>query len=192
MTDKETTIIDAIDYGPLAVLVGTWVGVKGLDVSPAPDGSSENSPYSDELSFTPMSSLCNANEQQLVAMRYHHIVKRLADDEVFHDQIGHWMYESKTGLLMHSISIPRGVTLLAGGEVQNKDGATVFNVSATEGSETFGITQSPFMAEKARTKAYRMQVSVSNDTLTYAQTTSLYIYGKDFEHSDDSMLKRAL
>lgn len=189
MTERNTTI-DGVDYGPLASLAGNWAGKKGLDVSPAPDGGTENSPYSDALSFTPVGSLTNASEQHLVAMRYHHVVTRLSDGEVFHDQIGHWIFEPASGLLMHSISIPRGVTLLAGGKVHTKDGETVYSVSAEAGAETFGITQSPFMAEKARTKAYRMQICVKGNTLSYSQCTSLYIYGKDFEHSDESTLNR--
>jgi hypothetical protein len=187
---QQDTIIDGVNYGPLACLIGTWVGEKGLDVSPAADGSAENEPYSDELSFTPLGSVTNACKQQLVSMRYQHIVKRLSDGAVFHDQIGHWIWEPATGLVMHSISIPRGVTLLAGGDVRAADGEMVFSVSAEEGSETYGINQSAFMAGNARTKAYKMQVRVAGDTLSYAQATSLHIYGKDFEHTDKSTLTR--
>jgi len=28
-----------IDYGPLAGLIGTWTGSKGLDIAPEPDGT---------------------------------------------------------------------------------------------------------------------------------------------------------
>ena len=34
-TVSEQTIIDGIDYGPLAVLVGIWKGDKGVDRAPA-------------------------------------------------------------------------------------------------------------------------------------------------------------
>ena len=34
----------AIDYGPLAGLIGSWRGEKGMDVSPEPDGE-ERSPF---------------------------------------------------------------------------------------------------------------------------------------------------
>ena len=33
-----------IDYGPLALLIGTWEGDKGVDIAPEPDGT-ENNPY---------------------------------------------------------------------------------------------------------------------------------------------------
>ena len=30
---------EEVDYGPLALLLGTWEGDKGLDISPEPDRS---------------------------------------------------------------------------------------------------------------------------------------------------------
>ena len=38
------TTIDGVDYGPLAALVGTWKGAKGVDRAPEPDGEERN-PY---------------------------------------------------------------------------------------------------------------------------------------------------
>ena len=34
-----------IDYGPLAALIGTWEGDKGVDVAPEPDGTEEKLYY---------------------------------------------------------------------------------------------------------------------------------------------------
>ncbi len=39
-----TEQLDAIDFGPLTGLIGTWVGDKGVDRAPEPDGE-ERSPY---------------------------------------------------------------------------------------------------------------------------------------------------
>jgi len=44
--------------------------------------------------------------------------------------------------------------------------------------------------EKAKTKAFKMNLSVKDNELNYYQTTSLHIYGKDFEHTDRSTLLR--
>jgi hypothetical protein len=66
----------------------------------------------------------------------------------------------------------------------------VFNVKAEAGSDTFGIIQSPFMLEKAKTTAFQMQMSVTQNTLSYKQVTSLFIYGKEFKHVDQSVLQR--
>ncbi|WP_241087453.1 hypothetical protein [Candidatus Vondammii sp. HM_W22] len=66
----------------------------------------------------------------------------------------------------------------------------MFNVEAKAGSDTFGIVQSPFMLEKAKTKAFRINLSVKDCELNYHEVTSLHIYGKDFEHVDESILFR--
>ena len=91
---------------------------------------------------------------------------------------------------MHSLSIPRAVCLLAGGKYQEKNGKSIFDVQANVDSQTFGIVQSPFMLEKAKTKVFKMNLSVKGDELNYHEITSLHIYGKDFEHVDKSTLFR--
>jgi len=81
--------------------------------------------------------------------------------------------------------------LLAGGEITQNGDEYIFNVKATTGSETFGVVQSPFMLDKATTKAFQMSLCVKGDQLSYEETTSLHIYGKDFEHTDRSSLIRS-
>ena len=132
----------------------------------------------------------NDEEQNLVSVRYHHIVRKKENGHIFHDQIGHWIYEKSTNLIMHSLSIPRGVCLLAGGRYQEENGDSIFDVEASAESQTFGIVQSPFMLEKAKTKAFKIHMSVAGDQLSYREVTSLHIYGKDFEHVDESTLYR--
>jgi hypothetical protein len=46
------------------------------------------------------------------------------------------------------------------------------------------------MLEKAETKAFKMRLSVNGNELNYREVTSLHIYGKDFEHVDESTLYR--
>lgn len=187
-----STTIDGIDYGPLAQLLGKWIGNKGLDNAPDANAAPDLSPFTDELTFTIDGPAENAEEQQLVSVKYHHVVRKLENGRIFHNQIGHWIYEPSTGLIMHSLSIPRAVCLLAGGEIQQKDGETIFEVDAKAGSETFGIVQAPFMLEKAKTRAFHMRLSVKDDELSYEETMSLHIYGKDFEHVDKSTLTRVI
>ena len=40
MTDTSTNT--DVDYDPLAGLIGTWQGDRGMDVAPEPDGSEES------------------------------------------------------------------------------------------------------------------------------------------------------
>ena len=184
------SIIDNVDYGPLAQLIGKWAGNKGLDNAPDANADPDETSFTDEIVFTASGPAENAEEQNLVSIKYHHVVRKLENGHVFHDQVGHWIYEKESNIIMHSLSIPRAVCLLAGGEYQEKDGVSIFNVEANAGSETYGIVQSPFMLEKAKTKAFKMNLSVKNDELSYHEVTSLHIYGKDFEHIDKSTLFR--
>jgi len=161
-----------------------------LDIAPDAAANPDESPFTNELVFSIAGSSENAEEQELVAVKYHHVVRRADNGLIFHDQIGHWIYEASTNIIIHSLTIPRGVCLLAGGSFQEKDGESIFTVDAKAGSDTYGIVQSPFMIEKAKTKAFQMRMVVKANELNYREVTSLHIYGKDFEHIDTSSLKR--
>jgi hypothetical protein len=183
-------VIDGINYGPLGQLVGKWIGNKGLDNAPDNQAKPDLNDFTDELTFTVAGYSENAEEQQLVALKYHHLVRKQENGLIFHDQIGHWIYEPETGLIMHSLTIPRGVCILAGGSVSQNGDEYIFDVEANAGSDTFGIMQSPFMLEKAKTRSFHMHLSVKGNEMNYQETTSLHIYGKDFEHVDKSTLQR--
>lgn len=182
------SIINEIDYGPLAKLVGRWIGNRGLDDAPDANANSDKTAYTDELTFEVAGPAENAEEQQLVAVRYHHLVRKLENGKIFHDQIGHWTYEPSTQLITHSLSIPRAVCLLAGGQFRIEDGKDIYSVESKKGSESFGIAQSKFMLEKATTKAFKLEMIVCGNELSYHETTSLEIYGKSFEHTDKSVM----
>lgn len=184
------TVIDNVNYGPLAQLLGKWSGNIGLDIAPDINANPDNSPFSNDIVFTVAGNAENAEEQQLVAVKYHHVVRKAENGHIFHDQIGHWIYEPSTNVIMHSLTIPRGVCLLAGGLFKENGDESIFEVEAQAGSDTYGIVQSPFMLEKAKTKAFQIKLTVKGDELSYREVTSLYIYGKDFEHIDSSTLQR--
>ena len=113
MTEPNDT--PATDWGPLAGLIGTWKGDKGLDVAPEPDGS-EESPYYETIVFEAVGNVGNAEIQVLATVRYLQIVRRKSDDEVFHDPTGYWMWDAAAGTVMQSLTIRRAVCVLAGGE----------------------------------------------------------------------------
>ncbi len=179
-----------IDYGPLASLIGTWTGDKGLDVAPEPDGSEEN-PYFETITFTAAGDVTNAESQILSVVHYRQIVQRKSDQQIFHDQTGYWLWDAKESIIMQSIVIPRAVCVLAGAnyrEQKNTEGQLIIKVSASIDNQSWGILQSPFMQQKARTNSFKHQVEVGNGRLFYAETTMLDIYGKVFEHTDTNTL----
>jgi len=182
-----------IDYGPLAPLIGIWKGDKGKDVAPEPDGV-ENNPYYETITFSAVEDdVTNAESQVLVAVHYHQIVKRKSDDKVFHDETGYWMWDAQAGIVMHSLTIPRAVSLLAGGSHSGQseaDGSLVLEVSADENSKDWQIIQSPFMRDNARTTNFKHKLTVDSNTLSYSETTMVDIYGSVFEHTDENTLQR--
>jgi hypothetical protein len=182
---------DGIDYGPLAGLVGGWEGDKGLDVAPEPDGS-EESPYTETLVFTAIGDVTNAESQTLAVLRYQQIVRRKSNGEVFHDQTGYWMWDARDGVVVQSIAIPRAVCVLAGGRYTGGDaaGPVRLSVAAALDDPDWGILQSPFMRDQARTLRFQHDLTVDGRTLTYAETTCLEIYGRAFNHTDANTLTR--
>lgn len=179
-----------INYGPLTELIGVWVGDKGVDVAPEPDGFEKN-PYYETITFTAIGDVTNAEEQVLAAVHYRQIVQRKSDDKVFHDETGYWMWDAKEGVVMHSVSIPRAVSVLAGGVydgLKDSDGRTILEVSAGLDDKDWQIIQSPFMQKKATTKKFHHRITVGKGKLFYSETTDVEIYGKHFEHTDQNEL----
>ncbi len=186
------TVIDNIDYGPLAALVGSWQGAEGLDIAPEPDGSEQN-PYSEIITFEAIGNAKNAETQVLAVVRYLQRVSRQSDQAVFHDQTGYWIWDASNNTIIHSFTIPRGVCVLAGGEFNNtqlKGDVINLTVSAAKGHKDWGIIQSPFMQQKARTVSFEQQFTISRYEMSYQQTIMLEIYGKEFEHTDCNTLTR--
>ena len=103
-----------VDYGPLAGLIGVWQGDKGLDIAPDPSGLESNS-YYESIDFSACGNVTNAESQVLAAIYYHQVVIRKTDNKVFHNQTGYWMWDSERQFVMHALTIPRGVCVLAGG-----------------------------------------------------------------------------
>ena len=180
----------AIDYGPLTGLIGNWQGDKGMDISPEPDGTEEN-PYYETIGFEAVGDVENAESQTLAVVR---IVRRKSDDKVFHDQTGYWLWDAESQLVMHTLTIPRAVCVVAGGGFSDAGGgpaSVVLEVSAKLHDPDWGIVQSPFMRDNARTVGFRYKATLEGNRLKYAETTVLQIYGRHFEHTDENELVRS-
>jgi len=182
-----------IDYGPLTALIGTWKGDQGLDVSPEPDGTEKNA-YTETIVFTPAGDVDNAESQELVALHYHLAVHRIPDGKAIHNQTGYWIWDAAAQVVMHTFTIPRAVSVIAGGSFSGEteaDGSLVFEVTASLDSPDWQIIQSPFMRKHALTTEFRQRLTINEERLSYLQTTLVDIYGREsFEHSDQNELKR--
>ena len=184
------TTVDGVNYGPLAGLIGTWKGERGIDVAPEPDGT-ERSPFYETIVFEAAGDVENAEEQLLTILRYKQQVFRKSNDEQFHDQVGYLTWDVATGVITHSFVIPRGVGIVAGGKVTVQEGSKItIELKAADGDGDWGITQSPFMRDKARTVNFRHTIVIDGDKVNYEERMLLDIYGREFDHVDKSELTR--
>ena len=86
------------------------------------------------------------------------------------------------------------MSLVAGGAFdaeEQRGGAVVLEVESGHGSPDWCIAQSPFMRDHARTVGFRHKLTLEGSRLRYFETTSLEIYGRSFEHTDENELTRA-
>ena len=173
---------------PLAKLLGTWKGNLGIDLAPKPD-EDENNLYYEILVIEPVDiDIENAEEQELLAVRYNQIVREKSNDKVSHSETGYWIWNEKEKTVMNSFSIPRGLSVLAGGDVKFEDNELRINVSVKEGDTKWGIVQSPFMLKKAKTLSFSREFTVSGNKLEYSQEMVIDIYSKVFSHIDKNTL----
>ena len=173
--------IDGLDFGPIAGLVGTWQGDKGVDVAPG-KVTPKVAPYFETIKIEVVGDVTNASAQKLAVLSYHQEVFRKVDGKKFHDQIGYWIYDAATKEVHYTLSIPRAVTLMASGKA-TKDGAIKVATSSESG-------QSQFMLDNAKTTKFELTVNLEGNKLTYNMLTHLDIYGKAFPHTDANVLTR--
>ncbi len=181
------TIVDGMDFGPLAQLVGTWksTDVGGVDLSPAQAdtelgaGAPAATPFYEVMTFEVAADAVNASEQSLVALYYKQEVFRKADDTKFHDQRGYFIYDRDNQIVYNSFCVPRTTCVTAEGVAGN----TMTLVAAKR-----GVAESNYMTDNATTTDFTMNMTIEGNTLTYSQTTSLEIYNKAFAHTDSSTL----
>ena len=177
------------NLGPLTRLAGRWQGTRGVDVNPKADGPRTQA-YLETIDLQPIDPQANG-PQLLYGLRYHEHVQKPGEVETYHDQVGYWLWEPATGMLLQSLSIPRGQTVLAMGRAAAD--ATRFELTATRGALTNGIGSHPFLEEAFRTVEYRIAVTLNDDgSWSYEEDTVLLVRGvrEPFHHTDRNTLTK--
>ena len=174
------------NLGPLAPLAGIWEGRRGLDVHLGGEGAKDEAFY-ERYELQPIDPQLNG-PQLLYGLRYWTHVLRPNRPETFHDQVGYWLWEPATGLILQSLTIPRGQVLLAAG--QAKAGDKRISVSATRGDARYGICTNAFLDEAFRTDRYSCAIAFNDDgSWSYEIETDLLIRGtQPFSHRDTNTL----
>ena len=124
-TEPEDVDPNTLDnLGPLRRLAGVWEGKKGVDLNPKAEGP-ERREFLERIELQPIDPQANG-PQLLYGLRYHIHIVASDEDVTFHDQVGYWLYEPATGMILQTLAIPRGQTALAkGGALADGSGLSV-------------------------------------------------------------------
>ena len=185
-TEPEDVDPDGLaNLGPLRRLAGIWEGKKGADVNPKAEGP-EHREYTERTEMQPIDPQANG-PQLFYGLRYHTRILATDDDATFHVQVGYWLWEPATGLVMQTLAIPRGQIAMAAGHA--KPDATSLVLTATRGSTEYGICSTAFLEHAFRTDSYRIEVTFNPDGgWSYVLDTMLVVHGKPFQHRDTNTL----
>ncbi len=182
------------NLGPLGPLLGIWEGDKGTDLASSDKKHDSRQPvvskYRERMVFEPTGRVDN-HEQSLYGLRYSTKAWRIGSPDPFHEELGYWMWDAASGLILRSFMPPRGMAVLAGGTA--KADARKFALEAKAGDEVFGICSSPFLTEEFKTVRYTLSVEViDDDTLHYDEHTYLKMKNRAelFDHRDENTLRR--
>ncbi|MBA3940688.1 MAG: FABP family protein [Sphingopyxis sp.] len=175
------------NLGPLARLAGVWEGQRGVDINPKADGP-ETRQYHERIEMQPIDPQANG-PQLFYGLRYHQHVNTREEEITFHDQVGYWLYEAATGLIIQTLAIPRGQIAIASGHAE--PGAKRLVVKAERGQTEYGICSTSFLDLAFRTDAYQLTVDFHDDgSWSYVSDTMLMVKGRDalFQHRDRNKL----
>ena len=160
------------NLGPLRRLAGEWQSDLGVDVSPKAEGP-ERRAFREYIRMEPIDPQTNG-PQLLYGLRYHTHINTAEEAITFHDQVGYWLWEPATGMIMQTIAIPRGQVVLAGGIAVPGDKR--ISVEARRGDTRFGICSTTFLEEAFRTDYYRIDITFNDDgSWTYVTRTDLAV-----------------
>ncbi|HEV8407889.1 MAG TPA: heme-binding beta-barrel domain-containing protein [Sphingomicrobium sp.] len=177
------------NLGPLRRLAGRWRSVSGLDRSPKPHGPEERQ-YIEQMDFEPIDAQANG-PQLFYGLRYHIHINTPEEDITFHDQVGYWLWEPATGLVLQTVAIPRGQVAIASGKARPEDDRIV--LTAERGQTEYGICSTAFLEYAFRTDRYQIEVTFNPDgTWSYVIETTLTVRGQadPFIHRDANTLTK--
>lgn len=177
------------NLGPLRRLAGIWEGQRGVDINPKADGP-ETRQYYERIEMQPIDPQANG-PQLFYGLRYHLHVNTREEDIAFHDQVGYWLYEAATGLILQTLAIPRGQIAIAAGHAEPD--AKQLVLKATRGQTDYGICSTTFLELAFRTDSYQITVDFHDDgSWSYVSDTTLTVKGQDepFLHRDRNTLTK--
>jgi hypothetical protein len=175
------------NLGPLRRLAGVWEGRKGVDLNPKAEGP-ERREFLERIEMQPIDPQANG-PQLLYGLRYHVHIIATDEDSTFHDQVGYWLWEPASGLIMQTLAIPRGQVALARG--QAAPDAAKLVVRADRGEPGYGICSTDFLDQAFRSDVYEFTVTFNPDgSWSYLSDLTMQVRGRaePFRHQDRNTL----
>ena len=188
-TEPEVDPDTLANLGPLRRLAGIWEGTMGVDLNPKQDGP-ERREFTERIELQPIDPQANG-PQLFYGLRYHTRILATDEDATFHDQVGYWLYEPATGLIMQTLAIPRGQIAMAAGFAAPGDARLV--LEARRGETEYGICSTGFLEKAFRTDSYRIEVAFNPDgSWSYILDTILQVARRPepFMHRDVNTLRK--
>ena len=188
-TEQSTDPDTLANLGPLRRLAGVWEGRAGVDLNPKAQGP-ERREFSERIELQPIDAQSNG-PQLLYGLRYHTRILAADEGATFHDQTGYWLWEPASGLVLQTLSIPRGQVAIAAGHATSDADQLV--LTARRGDNAYGICSNAFLEYAFRTDAYRIEVTFNADgSWSYVLDTTLMVHGRSepFQHRDTNTLVR--
>ena len=137
----------ANEWGPLGPLVGEWEGEGGLDTSYShARGEVVGTPYLEKVTFKPFGPVDNGS-QHLYGLDYKTAMWRNDEENPFHTEVGYWLWDGATGEVLRGFVVPRGITVLAGGQADAD--ATSFTLKAAVGDAQYPIGEGKYLTANA-------------------------------------------
>lgn len=177
------------NLGPLTAMAGIWQGERGLDVKPKAEGPKKQA-YVERIEMQPIDPQTNG-PQLLYGLCYKVFVTKPEQVKTYHEQVGYWLWEPASSTIIHTLTIPRGMVVMASGQASAD--ATEFELIARADRPGTGIVSAPFLEHAFRTVEFRIKVNIHADqTWSYEEDTVMMIRGQSepFHHVDRNTLTK--
>jgi hypothetical protein len=188
--DQESEEVNE-EWGPLAHLIGEWEGTGGLDTAFSHSrGEVIATPYLEKVTMKPFGPVDNGS-QQLFGLDYKTAMWRDNEENPFHTEVGYWLWDARAGEVLRCFSVPRGITVTAGGNTTAE--SREFSMSAGAADSPYRIGENHYLAANASTVSYEVTISVVDEnSWSYSETTMLRMneFPELFAHTDANTLRR--
>src|SRR5215210_4558201 len=121
---------------PMTALTDVFTEPSDVDPETLNNLGPERRVFIETIDFQAIDPQTNG-PQLLYGLRYHIHITTEEEDITFHDQVGYWLWEPATGLVMQTIAIPRGQVAIAAGRAAPDSDEIV--VTAARGQTEYGI-----------------------------------------------------